>query len=176
MSTDPPPPSDRSTEPLRPREPVVREHVAEEVIDPGLLERLEDAVRSLRTALALVGVLATVALGVAIYALTETDDGEASRDGASRERVSRLDERVDRLSRQLQRTRARDGGDAEESDLRSLQQQLERRASTGEVEQLRSSLQRLQDSAGEGGDTSALEDRVDRLAQQVEDLRNTQSP
>ena len=176
MSIDPPPPPDRPTEPLRPRAPVAREHVAEAVVDPRLLERLEDAVRSLRTALALVGVLATLALGVAIYALMETDDSEDSRDGASRERVSRLDDRVDRLSRQLQNARASDGGDAEERDVRSLERRLERRASTGEVEQLRTAVQRLQDSAGEGGDTAALEDRVDRLAQQVEDLRATRSP
>jgi hypothetical protein len=135
--------------------------------DPRLLERLEDAVRSLRTALAFVGVLAAAALGVAIYALAEADDDDGAREGASRERVSRLDDRVDRLSRQLQRTRASDGGDAEERDLRSLER---------DVDQLGTSVQRLQDSAAAGGDSAALEERVDRLAQQVAELRETQSP
>jgi hypothetical protein len=53
-------------------------------------------------------VLAVVALGVAIYAVTRDDNtSRGSRKGvASDERVTRVDGRVDRLSRQLQSVRA----------------------------------------------------------------------
>ena len=171
MSVDPPP--DRPTRPLPPTLPVAQERVVE-VRDPGLLERLEGTVRSLRTAVALVGLLAAAALGVAIYALTEAD--EDSRGGASRERVSRLDDRVDRLSRQLQATRSSNRGDAEEGELESLRRRLDNTASTEDVERLQSSLRELAQRADEPADTAALEQRVDRLARQVEELRNAPSP
>lgn len=172
VSVDPPPP-DRPTRRLPPTPAVEQERVLE-VRDPGLLERLEESVRSLRTAVALVGLLAAAALGVAIYALMEAD--EDSRGGASRERVSRLDDRVDRLSRQLQSTRSSNRGDAEEGELESLRTRLENTASAEDVERLESSLRELQGRADDDpADSAALEERVDRLARQVEQLR-TQSP
>jgi polyhydroxyalkanoate synthesis regulator phasin len=166
MTTDPPP--DRPTERLRPTQPIVREGVVA-THDPLLLERLEDSLRSLRTAVALAGLLGALALGVAIYALTQADD-EGDGRGASRERVARLDDRVDRLSRQVRRTRASAGGAVQRSELDALRRRLDSRATTGDVAALRSSLKALQDG-GSGGDTAALQQRVDRLAQQVADLR-----
>ena len=121
MSTPPPPPPDRPTEPLRPArivpEPapppapppaaVVQERVVAPMPDSSaILVRLEDAVDSLRMGLIVVGLIAAAALGVAIYALLHNDDAatnSGSRSGlASDARVSRVNDRVDRLSRQVQ--------------------------------------------------------------------------
>jgi hypothetical protein len=115
MSTTPPPPPDRPTEPLRPArivpEPVPAAAVMQErVVAPvpdssAILVRLEDALDSLRMGLIVVGLLAAAALGVAIYALLHDDTGTrgGSRSGlASDARVSRVNDRVDRLSRQVQ--------------------------------------------------------------------------
>src|ERR671916_2157 len=113
MSTTPPPPPDRPTERLQPspppRPPVYEERVVAPAADTSaILLRLEDAISSLRTGLMVVGVLAVAALGVAIYSLMQDDDtGNGSRSGlASDERVSELDDRVDRISRQVQGLRS----------------------------------------------------------------------
>src|SRR5919107_6433622 len=115
MSTNPPPPPpDRPTQRLQPTAPpppppVYEERVVAPAADPNaILLRLEDAINSLRTGLMVVGVIAVAALGVAIYALMKDDDADgASRSGlASDQRVSRLDDRVDRISRQVQSLRS----------------------------------------------------------------------
>ena len=106
MSTTPPP--DRPTERLRPS-PAYDERPVTPAADPNIvLLRLEDALGSLRTGLMIVGVIAVAALGVAIYALMKSDEsGGGSRSGlASDARVSQLDERIDRISRQVQDERA----------------------------------------------------------------------
>ena len=111
MSTTPP---DRPTEPLRPRgpvPPVESRAVPPSGVDPNIiLLRLEDAVASLRTGLMVVGAIAVVALGIAVYALVSSDDagtssGSARRAGQRRARVAAR-ERVDRLSRQVQDLRS----------------------------------------------------------------------
>jgi outer membrane murein-binding lipoprotein Lpp len=82
--------------------------------DPNLLlVRLQDTIASLRTALAFVGVLAVVALGVALYTLLKNDtNGRSGRGAASNARVTNLSNRVDRLSRQIQSARAGSSGSA----------------------------------------------------------------
>lgn len=125
MSTTPPP--DRPTERLRPSPPpVYEEQVVTPAADPNaVLLRLEDAIGSLRTGLMVVGVIAVAALGVAIYALTKAgDSGGASNSGAaSGERVSQLDDRIDRISRQVQdlRSGSRSSGDAVEGRVAALE-------------------------------------------------------
>lgn len=133
-----PPPTDRPTEPLRPLRPtppVVEERYVAPSADP-ILVRLEDAVASLRTWLAIVGLLAVVALGVGIYALVAKNDtsSRGSRSElATDQRVSRVDDRVDRLKSQVQ--------------------------------SLRSALASSSGASGAGADTAALSDRVDQLEQ-----------
>ena len=118
MSSNPPPP-DRPTERLPPSPPpreVYEERVAPAAVDrDAVLLRLEDAIGSLRTGLMIVGVLAVAALGVAIYALVKEDDnGGGSRSGlATDDRVSQLDDRIDRISRQVQDLRSAEGGGEE---------------------------------------------------------------
>ena len=164
-------PPDRPTERLQPqppppppRPPVVEERYVAPAADPNaVLLRLEDAVNSLRTGLMIVGVIAVAALGVAIYALLKDDDaGTATRgDAASQSRVSQLDDRVDRLSRQVQAARS----EARSDDTAGLGDRIE--ALEGTVKQ-------LADRPAPGDATNAvqeLSDRIDDVAADVEQLK-----
>jgi polyhydroxyalkanoate synthesis regulator phasin len=170
MSTTPPP--DRPTERLQPAPPAPQ---YERAVDPRapvatdatlLFTRLEDAISSLRTWLVLVGVLAVAALGVGLYAVLSNDNG-TTRGAASADRVSRLNDRVDRLSRQVQQLRSTSGGTSA----------LSRR-----VDELSRQVAALR-GQGAGGSSStdttqALQDlnkRVDDLSRQVQQLGQTQT-
>jgi len=168
-------PPDRPTEPLRPapapapRQPVAYEPAPAPAVDvTAVLVRLEDAVNSVRTGLMIVGVIAVAALGVAIYALVkEGDASSSSAGGASSARVSELDDRVDRLSRQVQDTRADDNASDDASALADRVDALERTVKT------------LADRPQPGDATQAvaeLSDRIDDLAGDVEQLKTAQSP
>ena len=165
-------PPDRPTEPLRPaarqpiqpQPPVVDERVVGSRVDiDAILLRLEDAISSLRTGLMIVGVIAVAALGVAIYSLLQDDDGgTGSRAGlASDSRVSNLDDRVDRISRQVQDLRSGGaGGDVEDR-----------------VEALEGTVKELADRPAPGDATQAVEElsqRIDDVAQEVEELKQAQ--
>lgn len=148
---------------------MVEERYAAPAADPNaILLRLEDAVSSLRTGLMIVGVIAVAALGVAIYALMKGDDGGAgSGNAASDSRVSQLDDRVDRLSRQVQDVRSdvRDGGDTAELGDR--------------VEALEKTVKELADRPAPGDATQAvqeLSDRIDDVTADVEELKSAQAP
>ena len=166
-------PPDRPTEPLRPapapRQPVAHEPAPPPAIDvTAVLVRLEDAVNSVRTGLMIVGVIAVAALGVAIYALMK-DDGSSSSagGGASSSRVATLEDRVDRLSRQVQDVRSDNNGSDEASALADRTDALERTVKT------------LADRPQPGDATQAvteLSDRIDDLASDVEQLKTAQTP
>ena len=102
------PSPDRPTERLQPQpphQPVVEERYVSPGVDPNaVLLRLEDSVNSLRTGLMIVGVIAVAALGVAIYASMQRRRRRLGLASglASDSRVSQLDDRIDRLSRQVQ--------------------------------------------------------------------------
>ena len=170
MSTTPPPPPDRPTERLQPTPPpppppVYEERVVAPGADPGvILLRLEDAIASLRTGLMVVGVLAVAALGVAIYALMQDDDagGAGSSSGlASDERVSDLDDRVDRISRQVQDLRSGDAGGGAVEDR---------------VEALEKTVKTLAERPGADPQQAIdeLSSRIDDIAQDVEALKQAQ--
>lgn len=167
MSTTPPP--DRPTQrlsPTPPSPPVYQERVVTPAVDPNVvLLRLEDAIGSLRTGLMVVGVIAVAALGVAIYALTKADDsGGGSRAGlASDSRVTQLDDRIDRLSRQVQGLRSGAGAssDAVEARVSALEKTvktLAERPSTDPQQAI-----------------DQLSGRIDDIARDVEALKQTQS-
>ena len=167
MSTTPPP--DRPTERLRPSPgppPVYEERVVTPAADSNaVLLRLEDAIGSLRTGLMVVGVLAVAALGVAIYALMKNDDsGGGARDGlASDARVSQLDDRIDRISRQVQglRSGAGSSSDALEDRVAALEKTaktLAERPSTDPQQAI-----------------DQLSERIDAVAQDVEALQQGQT-
>lgn len=167
-------PEDRPTEPLRPRQPVAAEPVAARevaAVDPGWMARIEDQIRSLKSMMALVGVLALAALGLALYDLLRDDDG-GDREGASRERVAQIDERVDRLE-------GRAGGAPKESDVTRVQEGLEGKAEQSDVEDLGAQIEELR-AAVEAGDSddsttqdlATLSEQVEQLAAEVEELRS----
>lgn len=167
MSTNPPPP-DRPTERLRPSPPpppVYEERVATAGVDAdAILLRLEDAIGSLRTGLMIVGVLAVAALGVAIYSLVQDDDeGGGSRSGlATDSRVSDLEDRVDRISRQVQGLRSGDnaGGDVPEERVAALEETVKDLAE--------------RPSADPQEAIDELSTRIDDIAQDVEQLKSAQ--
>lgn len=137
--------------------------------DPNaILLRLEDSLNSLRTGLMIVGVIAVAALGVAIYALMKDDEGgAASGNAASESRVSQIDDRVDRLSRQVQDVRSdvRGGGDTDELGDR--------------VEALENTVKELAERPAPGDATQAvqeLSDRIDDVSAEVEELKSAQAP
>jgi len=168
-------PNERPTEHLQPHAPVAREAVVtREVVDPLWVERLEDQVRSLKGLVSLATLLALAGVGLSLYLLLR-DDGD--RRDASRERVARLDSRVDRLA-------GRVGSASEETDVSRLGDQLAAKADTQSVKALSEEIQQLQASLEEvnsADDPSAdavvqLDERVDALAQQVEDLSSQSAP
>ena len=100
----PPPPEDPPEEPTRPLPPAtppparvgVEREVAAPVEDPYRTELLLDQLRSLRTALAIVGVIAVAALAVAVYAVLTKDEVSDAGAGASSQQVADLADRVTR--------------------------------------------------------------------------------
>jgi len=167
MSTTPPP--DRPTERLQPLPPPAYEQRG---AAPGadlniILLRLEDTIGSLRTGLTIVGVIAVAALAVAIYALVQANDssGGGSRSGlASDSRVSQLEDRVDRLSRQVQELRSGSGGGdaALDSRIAALERTVKTLASRPSTDP-----------------TPAIDElsgRLDSVARDVEQLKQTQTP
>lgn len=169
MSTTPPP--DRPTERLRPepppQQPVYEERVVAPAVDPNVvLLRLEDAIGSVRTGLMVVGVIAVAALGVAIYALTKADDdagGGSSRGLATEARVSQLDDRIDRISRQVQGLRS--GGGASSDAVEDRVAAVERTVKTLAE----------RPSADPQQAIDQLSERIDEIAQNVEALEQAQS-
>ena len=169
-------PPDRPTERLQPqpppqpsRPPLVEERYVAAAADPNaVLLRLEDAVNSLRTGLMIVGVIAVAALGVAIYALLQDDERASGTRGnaASESRVSQLDDRVDRLSRQVQDARS----EARNDDTAGLGDR---------VEALEGTVKQLADRPAPGDATQAVQDladRIDDVAADVEQLKAAQAP
>jgi len=166
-------PPDRPTERLQPQpppQPIVEERYAVPAADPNLvLLRIEDSLASLRTGLMIVGVIAVAALGVAIYALMKEDDaGTNSRSGlASDARVSQLDDRIDRLSRQVQAARSDASGGDEAAAVDERVAALEKTVKT------------LADRPAPGDATQAvdeLSDRIDDVTADVEQLKTAQTP
>ncbi len=90
-----PPPPEEPTRPLRPAEPVYEREVIAPV-DDGY-DALLDRIRSLRSALTIVGIIAVLALAAAAYSILTKEEESDTRAGASRERVARLADRVDQL-------------------------------------------------------------------------------
>jgi hypothetical protein len=170
-------PPDRPTEPLRPQ-PRQPQPVAYEPVPPpvqtvdvsAVLVRLEDAVNSVRTGLMVVGVIAIAALGVAVYALIKANDTstDGSAGGVSSARIAKLDDRIDRLSRQVQ-------------DVRS-----QSRSSSGDASGLGDRVAALEKTVRElaarptpGDATQAVKElsgRIDDLAGDVDQLKRAQAP
>lgn len=180
MAVDPP---DRPTRPLTPRPPASRERIAgAPVADAALIDWLHDSVRSLRTALALVGLLAVTALGVAIYALLAADDSGAGGSTGNSGRIGELDDRVDRLSRQLQDVRAKGSGGADADEVKALKERLDDTASASDLKSLGDTVTQLSSGGATGtakdpsAEVAELGQRLDELAKDVQKLQSAPPP
>jgi outer membrane murein-binding lipoprotein Lpp len=166
VSGPPEEPPTRRIDPLPPPTGVrEREVVAEE---PGV-ERAAvlDEVRSLKTATAIIGVISILALGAALWALLD-NDGDSGRDatGASNERVSDLEQRVDRLENDVEDT----ASDKAVSELRQDVEQLDDRVA-------QASRRAGQSSGGDEETQQAIEQlgqNVEQLDQRVDDVEQAQ--
>jgi outer membrane murein-binding lipoprotein Lpp len=168
----PPEPPTRRLDPTAPPAPAVAyEPVAAPAVpvaaDPSLLYvRLEDSIASLRTALIFVGILAVLATGIAVYALTRDDGTPGTRGGGSTSaQIARINDRVDRLSRQVQSLRA---GGTSSSALASRVDSLSR-----SVTALRSQVSSAPAAPDATQAVNALSKRIDTLEQRVQDLSQT---
>jgi FtsZ-interacting cell division protein ZipA len=182
-----PPPND-PTEPTRPLPPaqpvpvptaraVERERVVEQVVEPEFdprfaLAQLDDRVRSLRTAVVMLGLVSLAALLLGGYALLRAEDADRSdRDSGSRAAVSRLQDRVDELESQVRERQA--------VDPASVEKALADKADAKDVEALQKTLADVQDQAAEPAEaepdpqtTQAINDlstKLDELEQRVEE-------
>jgi archaellum component FlaC len=162
---------DEPTRRLPPTRPAAAEpRVAyTEADDVAWRELLLDRFRSLRTAVALLGVVAVAALGVALWALlSEQDEGGGDRGGASASSVSRLEDRVDELESAVERAPSRDDLSGIREGQRSIEQRLDALEQAGEGSQdAQQAVEDLQQSVQD------LEQRVDELEQQQEDQSQT---
>ena len=169
----PPEPPTRRLDPTAPPPPAVAyDHVAAPAVpvaaDPNLLYvRLEESIASLRTALAFVGILAVLATGLAIYALTRDDGSSGTRGGTTSGQVARLNDRVDRLSRQVQSLRA---GGTSAAALAPRVDSLSRSVSA-----LRSQVRSTPAAPDATQAVNDLSKRIDTLEQRVQDLSQTQT-
>jgi hypothetical protein len=162
--TEPVPPVD----PRVPREPIARERVRGEAYetaypaDAAWWARIDDRLRTLTTMLALVGIVALGALGLAVYALVHD---RPSRSGASEARVSAL---ADRVSRVEDRT----SGAASSATTSNLAGRLSQKANKEDVQKLADQVSQLR-GTGTSADVARLSARVDQLAKQVATLQGT---
>ena len=142
-------------EPLREREVVIAEP------DPVWVQEVLGRLRSLRTWVALVGVLALAALGVGLSALLTQEEEADARQSASLERVQELESRVGALESETEDAASEDAI----KGLRDQQQALEKRLSAVED-------QASDDSGVEDvqADVRQLSDAVDQIGQSIEQL------
>ena len=132
-------------------------------VDPNvILLRLEDAIDNLRTWLLVIGLVAVAALGVAIYAVARRRHRRAPAAArrpalASDERVSQIENRVDRLSRQLQDVRT-DGARQRRRHGRARQARIDELESADQV------------AVRPGGAASGTQDAIDELSSRIDDL------
>ncbi len=133
--------------------------------DPRLLA---DRIRSLQTALALLGVLAVAALGVALWALLTGDDDDqqrVDRRGASTERVAELEARVDELRDAVRDAPSADAVQQLQDDQEQLQAQVDEVAETAGGEQVATDEEARTAVEQLSGQVQELEARIDQVEQ-----------
>jgi gas vesicle protein len=163
----------RRLPPVQPAEPVREREVVTTEPGPGWEQEILDRLRSLRTGLALVGVLATAALGVGLWALLSQEEEGDAQQGASRERVQSLENQVDELESQTEDAASQSSVDR----LRDQQQELEERLSAveeqssddGGAEDVQADVRELSDAIEQNGQA------IEQLDQRVGDLEQQQS-
>jgi polyhydroxyalkanoate synthesis regulator phasin len=126
------------------------------------LEELRDQLRSLKTAVVLLGILVVVSLGVAAWALlaNQGDSGSSTPRGASASRVTNLERRVSDLEARVRSAPSK--GDL--ADVRAQQKVLAGRVDTVEKASRDAASQQSVDQLQQ--DVRDLQKRVDTLEQQ----------
>ena len=173
-SADPP---EEPTRPLPPTTPapagsVYQREVAAPVEDPYRTEILLDRLRSLRTTLAIVGLIAVAALAVAVYAVLNMEEESDAGGGASGQQVANLDERVNALEAEVKDQATTDDVNRIADDVQALSVRVDRVAkqaqsaassdNSGTDEQARSSIDQLNQSITD------LDERVRDLEDQAQ--------
>jgi len=177
----PPSPADSPEEPTRPLPPttppparaVDDRAVAAPVEDPYRTELLLDQLRSLRTALAIVGVIAVAALAVALYAVITKEEESDTGAGASRQQVANLAERVDALESDVKDRATEDDVNQVADDVEALSNRVDKvakqsqsAASSDTDKQARSSIDQLNTNV------QTLSQNVKDLDERVRDLED----
>jgi gas vesicle protein len=165
---DPDEPTRRLPPTHRPDAPPPRAYEREVVVaDDDLIwrEELVDRLDRLRTAVVLLGVLAVVALGIALWALLTQEEEGGARRGASAEQVRALEERVEELEQDTGRAASRDAVSQLSETVESLDERVG--AVEDRVEQEGASEQTIEDLQG---DVQQLGDAVEQLGDAVEQL------
>lgn len=119
--------------------------------------------RSLQSVLAFVGLLAALALGVALYTLLTDEDREDGdgRRGASTTQVERLESRIDELEDDVDDRATKNSVSELRDDQQQLGEQVEQAAGGGEQgDEVNAAIEDLQ------GDVQQLQQRLDDLAEQ----------
>jgi len=158
----------------------VEREVAAPVEDPYRTELLLDQLRSLRTAMAIVGLIAVAALAVAIYAVLTKDEGSDAGAGASTQQVADLDDRVDALEADVKTRATKNQVSQLSDDVKALSDKVATQSKTaassdngGTDEQARSSIDKLEQSV----QTLSQDVKdLDRRVQDLEDQSQQQQP
>jgi outer membrane murein-binding lipoprotein Lpp len=130
-------------------------------------EEILDRLSSLRTAVVLLGIVAVVALGVALWALLTQEEESDARRGASADRVRDLEERVEELEQDVERAASRDAVSQLSETVESLDERVG--ALEDRVERQRGGASE-QDVEDLQGDVQQVADAVDQLGDSVEQL------
>ena len=200
MSIPPPPDDpnrpDQPTQPLGvpvpPAAPVApaprvreREVVVDQVVEPEFdprfaLAQLQDGLRSLRTAVVMLGLLSLAALALGAYALyqAEENDNERTGDAGSSNRVAQLEDRVQELEQDLDR---RTRGTAESGDVNAVEKALNDKADAKDVQALEDQIAEIGEQSRQPAQaepdpetTQAINDlseRLDELQQAFEEAQ-----
>lgn len=177
----PPSPADPPEEPTRPlprttpapARPIDERAVAVPVEDPYRTELLLDRLRSLRTALVIIGVIAVGALGVALYAVLTKEEESDTQAGASRQQVANLTDRVDALESDVKDRATKDDVNQVADDVQALSNRVDKLAkqtqsadSSGTDKQARSSIDQLNTNV------QTLSQNIKDLDERVRDLED----
>ena len=162
----------RRLPPTGPAEPLrEREVVTTTEPDPAWVQEILDRLRSLRTGVALVAVLALAALGVGLWALLTQEEENDARRGASQERVSELEDRVDALENDTEDAASQDAVQGVREQQRELEERLsalEQQSDDGAAEDVQADLREVADAVEQNGQA------IEQLDQRVSDLEQEQ--
>ena len=158
----------------------VEREVAAPVEDPYRTELLLDQLRSLRTGLAIVGLIAVAALAVAVYAVLTKDEVSDAGAGASAQKVADLDDRVDALEADVKTRATKDQVSQLSDDVKALSDKVAKQSESaassdngGTDEQARSSIDKLEQTV----QTLSQDVKdLDRRVQDLEDQTQQQQP